>query len=72
MFTNHYTIEDMSVLHAHVIEYQSKLLNEIEYLTNIYPSDECQKLLQRLKEEVQTLPYKTLTVFYAEHEDTSV
>lgn len=72
MFTNHYPIEDMDTLHAHVMEYQDNLLEAVEYLSNIYPSNDCQKLLTHLREEVNTLPYKTLTVFYAQHEDFSV
>lgn len=74
MFTNHYSIEDIEQLHAHVLDYQSDLLTTIDTLGKVFPSDECQTLLSRIKEEVETLPYKTHTVFYAEYlnEDISI
>ena len=69
MFTNHYSIEDISQLHSLVLEYQDNLLNTIDTLGKVFPSDECETLLSRIKEEVETLPYKTHTIFYAEYDD---
>ena len=69
MFTNHYSIEDTLQLHSLVLEYQDSLLDTIDTLGKVFPSDECETLLSRIKEEVETLPYKTHTIFYAEYDN---
>ena len=57
MFTNHYSIEDTLQLHSLVLEYQDNLLNTIDTLGKVFPSDECQTLLSRIKEESPRLQH---------------
>ena len=72
MYTNHYSIEDTLQLHSLVLEYQDNLLDTIDTLGKVFPSDECETLRSRIKEEVETLPYKTHTIFYAEYDDEDI
>ena len=66
MLSKSYEISDMEQLHEHVLEYQNNLLDAIETLRNSVNNPEAHHVLDKLQIEVEELPYKKLSIFYAE------